>query len=100
MPMRRLLRRCMSKKYKSCNSKLQYVCFSCLFCRLRRCSLFSLRSLTDCQQLPLPASLGVTDVSLIELDDPNPSIHALFVYFNAKFFFNTLHAVEVKWSKR
>ncbi|GFS57221.1 sprT-like domain-containing protein Spartan [Trichonephila clavipes] len=35
-----------------------------------------------------------------ELVDPNPDIHALFLEFNAQFFYGKLEAVEVKWSPR
>uniref|UniRef100_A0A146KJH6 Protein with SprT-like domain at the N terminus n=2 Tax=Lygus hesperus TaxID=30085 RepID=A0A146KJH6_LYGHE len=35
-----------------------------------------------------------------ELIDPNPNIHSLFIAFDKKYFWNTLGAVEVKWSPR
>ncbi|KAF8793281.1 DNA-dependent metalloprotease SPRTN-like [Argiope bruennichi] len=35
-----------------------------------------------------------------ELIDPNPDIHALFLEFNAKFFYGKLDSVEVRWSPR
>ncbi|GBL76292.1 SprT-like domain-containing protein Spartan [Araneus ventricosus] len=43
--------------------------------------------------------LSVID-SQWELIDPNPDIHALFLEFNAKFFYGKLDAVEVRWSPR
>ncbi|XP_063971948.1 DNA-dependent metalloprotease dvc-1-like isoform X3 [Diachasmimorpha longicaudata] len=36
----------------------------------------------------------------LEIVDPIPNIHTLFVQFNAKFFKNVLLPVEVKWSPR
>jgi len=42
---------------------------------------------------------SLTDAAL-ELIDPTPNIHTLFVQFNAQFFWNTLDSVEVKWSNR
>ncbi|KYM96067.1 hypothetical protein ALC62_13268 [Cyphomyrmex costatus] len=36
----------------------------------------------------------------LELIDPTPNIHTMFVQFNASFFWNTLSHVEVKWSNR
>ncbi|XP_071652056.1 uncharacterized protein Mh [Temnothorax longispinosus] len=36
----------------------------------------------------------------LELIDPTPNIHTLFVQFNARFFRNVLSSVEVKWSNR
>ncbi|XP_012263742.2 DNA-dependent metalloprotease SPRTN [Athalia rosae] len=36
----------------------------------------------------------------LELIDPTPNIHTLFVQFNTRYFWNKLLPVEVKWSKR
>ncbi|CAL7948264.1 unnamed protein product [Xylocopa violacea] len=36
----------------------------------------------------------------LELIDPTPNIHTLFVQFNQRFFWNVLLPVEVKWSPR
>ncbi|CAK9818894.1 DNA-dependent metalloprotease SPRTN [Anthophora plagiata] len=36
----------------------------------------------------------------LELIDPTPNIHTLFVQFNERFFWNVLLPVEVKWSPR
>nr|XP_034189314.1 sprT-like domain-containing protein Spartan isoform X1 [Osmia lignaria] len=36
----------------------------------------------------------------LELIDPTPNIHTLFVQFNERFFWNVLLPVEVKWSSR
>ncbi|KAK2579021.1 hypothetical protein KPH14_002815 [Odynerus spinipes] len=36
----------------------------------------------------------------LELIDPTPNIYTLFVQFNARFFWNVLLPVEVKWSNR
>lgn len=36
----------------------------------------------------------------LELIDPTPNIHTLFVQFNARYFWNMLLPVEVKWSNR
>ncbi|XP_043477927.1 DNA-dependent metalloprotease dvc-1-like isoform X2 [Leptopilina heterotoma] len=36
----------------------------------------------------------------LEIIDPTPNIHTLFVQFNKKFFSNKLLSVEVKWSHR
>lgn len=36
----------------------------------------------------------------LEIIDPTPNIHTLFVQFNKKFFSNHLLSVEVKWSHR
>ncbi|KAL0100275.1 hypothetical protein PUN28_019573 [Cardiocondyla obscurior] len=36
----------------------------------------------------------------LELIDPTPNIHTLFVQFNARFFKNRLSSVEVKWSNK
>lgn len=36
----------------------------------------------------------------LELIDPTPNIHTLFVQFNERFFWNVLLPVEVKWSNR
>ncbi|KAL6253498.1 hypothetical protein P5V15_011485 [Pogonomyrmex californicus] len=36
----------------------------------------------------------------LELLDPTPNIHTLFVQFNIRFFRNVLSSVEVKWSNR
>ncbi|XP_029165208.1 sprT-like domain-containing protein Spartan isoform X2 [Nylanderia fulva] len=36
----------------------------------------------------------------LEYIDPTPSIHDLFVQFDARFFWNILTSVEVKWSNR
>lgn len=38
--------------------------------------------------------------SNLELLDPTPSIHDLFVRFDKKFFWNSLGMVEVLWSKK
>ena len=35
-----------------------------------------------------------------EVIDPNPDIHALFVEFDKRFFWSSLGAVELEWSKR
>ena len=35
-----------------------------------------------------------------EFIDPTPDIHALFVQFNERFFWNLLGMVEVRWSPR
>lgn len=42
---------------------------------------------------------GIVDESL-ELSDPTPDIHQLFVKFNAMFFEGELGGCEVKWSPR
>ena len=44
-------------------------------------------------------SICLVDKAL-ELIDPTPSIHTLFIQFNATFFWNVLSPVEVKWSNR
>ncbi|XP_015428460.1 PREDICTED: sprT-like domain-containing protein Spartan [Dufourea novaeangliae] len=36
----------------------------------------------------------------LELIDPTPNIHTLFVQFNERFFWNILLPVEIKWSSR
>ncbi|XP_072749863.1 DNA-dependent metalloprotease SPRTN [Anoplolepis gracilipes] len=36
----------------------------------------------------------------LELIDPTPNIHTLFVQFNARFFWNVLTPVQIKWSNR
>lgn len=36
----------------------------------------------------------------LELIDPTPNIHTLFVQFNERFFWNALLPVEVKWSPK
>lgn len=36
----------------------------------------------------------------MELVDPNPDVHSLFVHYNQKYFQNKLDAVSVSWSKR
>ncbi|KAG6804320.1 sprT-like domain-containing protein Spartan isoform X1 [Apis mellifera caucasica] len=36
----------------------------------------------------------------LELIDPTPNIHTLFMQFNERFFWNVLLSVEVKWSPR
>lgn len=36
----------------------------------------------------------------LELIDPTPNIHTLFVQFNTRFFWNILTPVQVKWSNR
>ncbi|KYN31805.1 hypothetical protein ALC56_13944 [Trachymyrmex septentrionalis] len=36
----------------------------------------------------------------LELIDPTPNIHTMFIQFNARFFWNGLASVEVKWSNR
>lgn len=36
----------------------------------------------------------------LEFIDPTPNIHTLFVQFNARFFWNVLSSVQVKWSNR
>ncbi|KAL7286920.1 hypothetical protein TKK_0018864 [Trichogramma kaykai] len=38
--------------------------------------------------------------SILEITDPTPNIHALFVQFNANFFWSKLLPVQVKWSPR
>ncbi|XP_078590566.1 DNA-dependent metalloprotease SPRTN-like isoform X2 [Branchiostoma floridae x Branchiostoma japonicum] len=44
-------------------------------------------------------SMSIVDESW-ELTDPNPNVHALFLEFNATFFWGKLDCVEVKWSPR
>lgn len=36
----------------------------------------------------------------VELIDPNPDIHSLFLYYNDLYFQSRLSGVEIKWSKR
>ena len=36
----------------------------------------------------------------LELIDPTPNIHTMFVQFNARFFWNVLSPVQIKWSNR
>lgn len=36
----------------------------------------------------------------LEFIDPTPNIHTLFVQFNARFFWNVLSPVQIKWSNR
>lgn len=36
----------------------------------------------------------------LELIDPTPNIHTLFVQFNTRFFWNVLTPVQIKWSNR
>ncbi|XP_012522847.1 sprT-like domain-containing protein Spartan [Monomorium pharaonis] len=47
--------------------------------------------------LSLPFSLVDQELELI---DPTPNIHTLFIQFNARFFRDKLASVEVKWSNR
>ena len=35
-----------------------------------------------------------------ETIDPNPDIHALFLQFDERFFWNSLGSVVLEWSKR
>ncbi|KAI8505400.1 hypothetical protein Bbelb_165890 [Branchiostoma belcheri] len=48
---------------------------------------------------PGARSLSIVDQSW-ELTDPNPNVHALFLEFNATYFWGKLDCVEVKWSPR
>lgn len=43
--------------------------------------------------------LSLVDQEL-ELIDPTPNIHTMFVQFDRRFFWNSLSSVEVKWSNR
>ena len=49
----------------------------------------------------LPSHIVSTAVdSSLELTDPTPDVHELFLYYNSKYFDGRLVAVVVKWSKR
>lgn len=47
----------------------------------------------------LSSSCNIVDPEL-ELLDPNPDIHQLFIEFNSTFFWGKLNMVEVRWSPR
>lgn len=61
--------------------------------------------------LQLQAELGVENKYIVdeksvpnspdlELSDPTPDVHSLFVQFNHRFFWGRLASVVVRWSKR